>query len=148
MFKILSGMAEAQVLNTIHEMLMATQAYKIARNNDNAIAIILTTWFTDQLKWWWDNFLTEQEIIQILTTVKRDQNNQPINDEHDAVNTLVFAITKYFLGEPVQFQERSSEILQNLICHKMQGFGWYKYVFLSKLYLWKTVKVDIGKKNS
>ena len=65
--------------------------------------------------------------------------------EEDVVNTLIFAITKHFIGDPVYFQEKTSEILDNLKCSKLQDFKWYKDMFLVKVmsrhdcgsYYWK-----------
>ena len=38
-----------------------------------------------------------------------------------------------FLGDPVYFQERTSEILNNLRCPKLQDFKWYENMFLVKV---------------
>ena len=34
----------------------------------------------------------------------------------DAVNTLIFTITKHFVGDPNQYKERVSNVLINLRC--------------------------------
>ena len=45
----------------------------------------------------------------------------------------VYAIVKHFIGDPNVYQERSSEILQNLRCRTLSDFKWYHDVFLAKL---------------
>ena len=53
--------------------------------------------------------------------------------KEDVVKTLIFAITKHFIGYPIYFQERTSKILNNLSCPKLQDFKWYKDMFLAKV---------------
>ena len=43
-------------------------------------------------------------------------------------HTLIFAITKHFLGDPIAFQARTLEILQNIRCRKLSDCRWYKEV--------------------
>ena len=52
----------------------------------------------------------------------------------NSMHTLIYAITKHFLGEPMVFQEHALKILQNLRCRKLADFSWYKDVYLSKVY--------------
>ena len=42
-------------------------------------------------------------------------------------------VTKYFIRDLVYFQERTSKILNNLRCPKLQDFKWYKDMFLVKI---------------
>ena len=51
----------------------------------------------------------------------------------DAVNTLIFTITKHFVGDPNQYTERASDVLINLRCPQFSDFRWYKVVFISKV---------------
>ena len=51
----------------------------------------------------------------------------------DAVNTLIFTITKHFVGDPNQYKERASDVLINLRCPQLSDFRWYKDVFISKV---------------
>ena len=45
----------------------------------------------------------------------------------------MYAITKHFLGDPKIFEEKNSEILQNLRCRTLSDFKWYHDVFLTKV---------------
>ena len=63
----------------------------------------------------------------------------------DAVNTLIFTITKHFVGDPNQYKERASDVLINLRCPQLLDFRWYKDVFffffekkVKVLYYWKS----------
>ena len=51
----------------------------------------------------------------------------------DAFNTLIFTITKHFVGDPNQYKERASYVLINLRCPQFSDFRWYKDVFISKV---------------
>ena len=73
-----------------------------------------------------DYILNAKKIIII------DENYMQIYVE-DVVNTLIFSITKHFIGDPLYFQERTSEILNNLRCLMLQDFKWYKDMFLVKI---------------
>ena len=50
------------------------------------------------------------------------------------VHTLIFAITKHFLGDPIVFQARPLEILQNIRCRKLSDYRWYKEVYFAKVH--------------
>ena len=51
----------------------------------------------------------------------------------DAVITLIFTITKHFVGDPNQYKERASNVLINLRCPQLLDFRLYKDVFISKV---------------
>ena len=53
--------------------------------------------------------------------------------EQNVVHRLIYAITKHFIGDLRILQEKSSEIVQNLICQTLSDFRWYHNVFLSKV---------------
>jgi hypothetical protein len=59
-----------------------------------------------------------------------NEHNQPIED---AVNTLIFAITKHFVGDPSVYRENIYDSLEHLKCHTLTDFRWYKDVFLSRV---------------
>ena len=108
-------------------MIIASTAYKSKGNLDQAICTHLIAGFTGQLKGWWDNALTEEEKRYIQNSID-DMGNANV------VHTLIYAITKHFLGDPVSFQSRSSEILQNLHCRKLSDYRWYKEVYFAKVH--------------
>ena len=51
----------------------------------------------------------------------------------DAVNSLIFAITKHFIGDPDKYREESFDSLVILTCPTLSDFRWYKDVFFSKV---------------
>ena len=87
----------------------------------------LITGFTGQLKGWWDNALNEEERGFI-------QNSLDESGNQNSVHTLIYAITKHFLGDPISFQSYSSEILQNPRCRKLSDYRWYKEVYFAKVH--------------
>ena len=50
------------------------------------------------------------------------------------IHTLIYAITKHFLGDPLSFQSRSYKILQNLHYDKLSDYRWYKEVYFAKVH--------------
>ncbi len=99
------------------------------RNNktDHQIANIIVIGFTGQLKGWWDNALTDNDRQWLANAYKRTQNGTPILIENgkqiqDVINTLVFAITKHFVGDPVEYRESVYDSLKNLKCYTLSDF--------------------------
>ena len=123
----IDGVSDQQVLNILQEMIMSSTAYKSRGNLDLAICFHLIAGFTGQLKGWWDNAPTEEERRFIQKSV--DESGNP-----NAVHTLIYAITKHFLGDPLSFQSRSYEILQNLHYDKLSDYRWYKEVYFAKVH--------------
>jgi hypothetical protein len=70
-----------------------------------------------------------------LNNIKIENENTltPVIVEN-VVLTLIFSITKHFIGDPQQFLKKSSKILSNLTFPKLQDFRWYKDPFLSKVF--------------
>lgn len=112
-------------------MMMATTTYKIKNNPNHSIATHLVAGFIGQLKGLWDNALTEYQKFEILTTVK--DVGTPYTQEN-VVHTLIYAITKHFIGEPTLLQENTSEKLANLRCRTLGEFKWYHDNYFSKVY--------------
>ena len=93
----IDGVSDHQVLNILQEMIMAFTTYKSRGNLDPAICFHLIAGFTRQLKGWWDNALTEEERRFIQKSI--DESGNP-----NVVHTLIYVITKHFLGDPLSFQ--------------------------------------------
>ncbi|KAL2493399.1 Enzymatic polyprotein [Abeliophyllum distichum] len=70
---------------------------------------------------------------EIHNAVKKEGDSPLDPSKQDAVCTLLFTIIKHFIGEPSSFMEKSSELLMNLTCPKLQDFRWYKDIFLQKV---------------
>ena len=125
------------MINLLHEMMMTANAYRIKISNSNFHAVdALVIGFTGLLKGWWDHYLNQNDREYILNskkTIIKEEGTSVQSYEEDVVNTLIFAITKHFIWDPVYFQERTSDILNNLRCPKLQDFKWCKYIFLVKV---------------
>ncbi|GAV78247.1 LOW QUALITY PROTEIN: hypothetical protein CFOL_v3_21715, partial [Cephalotus follicularis] len=99
----IDGMNEYHIINKLQEMTMVSNAHKIKNNSDKTVVNLLIVGFTGQLKCLWDNVLTTQQQT-ILNTFQTneicepilDLNNEPIED---VVATLIYNITKYFIGD-------------------------------------------------
>ena len=120
----MDDLSEHEILIVLRQMQMEATAYLQDSDDWNAAQLILTG-FTGTLKLWWENFLTEKERFLVSKSINEG--------EQDAVTRLVYAIVKHFIGDPNVYQERSSEILQNLRCRTLSDFKWYHDVFLAKL---------------
>ena len=92
--------------------ILSWSCYKLSPHNKNSgkmdhqTAHLIVTSFIGQLKSWWDHYLNNSDVLNILSAVKKEFDGTIIVlDNHpsqDAVNTLIFAITKHFVGEPIQ----------------------------------------------
>lgn len=125
----IDGVSEQQVLDTIQNMTMAATAFKLKENTDKHTKEILVMGFTGQLKGWWNNLLSSEDKYQIDSAVKIESN------EEICVTTLLYVITKFFVGEPLKLLQRASDRLLNLYCPTMSDYRWYRDMFLSKLCL-------------
>uniref|UniRef100_A0A7N0VGW1 CCHC-type domain-containing protein n=1 Tax=Kalanchoe fedtschenkoi TaxID=63787 RepID=A0A7N0VGW1_KALFE len=90
---------------------------------------MITAGFTGQLKGWWDNYLTQRNRDEILTTIKQEDGRVIEN----AVYTLVINIMKHFTGRVSDNNENIRTLLQNLRCKTLTNFRWYKDAFLNRV---------------
>ncbi|GAV89703.1 zf-CCHC domain-containing protein [Cephalotus follicularis] len=131
-------MNEYHIINKLQEMTMVRNAQKIKNNSDKTVANILIAGFTGQIKGWWDNVLTTQQQTEILEAIQVNELKEPILDNNnetieDAVSTLIYNITQYFIGDPTYLKDRTADQLSNLKCRKLQDFRWYKDTFMTKV---------------
>ena len=130
-------MSEYEIINLLHEMTLLTNVYKNHGKQDHQIAHLIVTGFTSQLKGRQDHYLNNNDRNEILIAVKRKIDGSVIMTDRqpsqDAVNTLIFTITKHFVGDPNQCKESASDVLINLRCPQLLDFKWYKDVFISKV---------------
>ena len=68
----IDGMSEFEIINLLHEMTLLTNVYKNHGKQDHQIAHLIVIGFTIQLKGWWDHYLNNDDINEILTVVKRE----------------------------------------------------------------------------
>ena len=131
--------SEHNIMQMLQHMTMVCTAYQTTHDStEEAIASIIVSGFTGQLKGWWDQYLTETQKSDIFLAVKIDDNGDPIynNGETipDAINTLVFTIAQHFIGDPSLWKDRSAKLLSNLRCKTLGDFKWYKDTFLTRIY--------------
>ncbi|GAV83273.1 zf-CCHC domain-containing protein, partial [Cephalotus follicularis] len=134
----IDGMNEYYIINKLQEMTMVSNAHKIKYNTDKTVANLLIAGFTGRLKGWWDNVLTTQQQTEILDDIQVNELKGPILDSNnerieDAVSTLIYNITKYFIGDPTYLKDRTTNQLSNLRCRRLQDFRWYKDTFMTKV---------------
>ena len=109
-------------------------------SDDYHITLLLISGFTGQLKGWWDNYLTEEQRLYILTACKVneegikiiDSNDQPIPD---MVNTLIFSISQHFIGDASHIRDNNLELLSNMKCKSLGEFRQYKDIFFQRVFL-------------
>ena len=133
----IDGLSEHEILVVLRQMQMAATVYLMEGDDHNAVQLHLTG-FTGTLKFWWENFLTEEEKFHVSNSINE-------NGEKGAVLKLVYAIAKHFVGDPTIFAERNSEILQNLRCRILSDFKWYHDVFLAKLFFQPDARASFWK---
>ncbi|QHN77400.1 uncharacterized protein DS421_19g652390 [Arachis hypogaea] len=121
-------------------MTMVGTAYQAAHEtSEEAIANVIVSGFSGQLKGWWDNYLSDNQKHSIFSAIKVNDQNEPIIGDDgepipDAVNTLIFTIASHFIGDPSLWKDRSAELLSNLRCKTLSDFRWYKDTFLTRVY--------------
>ncbi|WJZ92793.1 hypothetical protein VitviT2T_011770 [Vitis vinifera] len=137
----IDGMTKYNILTKLQEMTMVSTTYKLNnRLPDHAITQTIVAGFTGQLKGWWDNYLTFDDRNSILKAYRINENNEVVKDEdgqdiEDAVATLIYSISKHFIGDPAKIKDKTADLLTNLKCPKLHDFRWYKEVFLTKVML-------------
>ena len=62
----------------------------------------------------------------------KDEEGQDIED---VVATLIFSISKHFIGDPAKIKDKTIDLLTNLKCPKLHDFRWYREFFLTKVML-------------
>ena len=134
-------MTEYNILTKLQEMTMVSTTYKLNnRLSNQAMAQIIVAGFTDQLKGWWNNYLTFEDRNGILKAYMINEENEVVKDKEgqdieNAVATLIFSISKHFIGDPAKIKDKIADLLTNLKCPKLHDFRWYREVFLIKVML-------------
>ena len=99
---------------------------------DKSIATIITTLlliyiyellilsFTGKFLSWWNHYLTEESKEEIKSAVQKDKDGHPTFDKiigeggPDGVNTLIYTITRHFIGTPSNITTKIHDQLNNL----------------------------------
>jgi len=106
-------------------MTMAMTAYRTKGLHSRTQAIAIINGFQGQLKYWWDNFLSEDEHNRILEYERIIQNSNNIEvEEPAAAALLIHTITLHFLGNPKEDQASVKSILINLRCLMLSDYRW------------------------
>jgi len=80
-------------------MTMAMTAYRTKGLDSRTQAIAIINGFQGQLKYWWDNFLSEEEHNRILDYKRVIRNSSGIEvEEPAAAALLIHTITLHFFG--------------------------------------------------
>ncbi|QHO12985.1 uncharacterized protein DS421_15g511580 [Arachis hypogaea] len=131
---------EYNIMHMLQHMTMVCIAYQTAHESfEEAIANVIVSGFSGQLKGWWDNYLTNDEKDAILSAVKTNDNGESILNENgetisDAISTLIFTIANHFIGDPSLWKDRSTKLLSNLKCKSLFNFKWYNDTFLIRVF--------------
>ncbi|XLU71253.1 hypothetical protein S245_030306, partial [Arachis hypogaea] len=134
----IDGKTEYNIMSMLQHMTMVGTAYQAAHEtSEEAIANVIVSGFSGQLKGWWDNYLSDNQKYSIFFAIKVNDQNEPIiGDDRelipDAVNTLIFIIASHFISDPSLWKDRSAELLSNLKCKTLSDFRWYKDTFLTR----------------
>ena len=104
-------------------MTMAMTAYRTKGLDSRTEAIAIINDFQGQLKYWWDNFLKEEEHNRILDCkrVIRNANNLEVEEPAPAA-LLIHTIILHFLGNPKEDQASVKSILINLRCPTLSDY--------------------------
>ncbi|QHN86322.1 uncharacterized protein DS421_16g545170 [Arachis hypogaea] len=100
----IDGKTEYNIMCMLQHMTMVGISYQAAHEtSEEAIANIIVSGFSGQLKGWWDNYLSDDQKQSIFSAIMVNDQNEPIlgDDEEpipDAVNILIFTIASHFIG--------------------------------------------------
>ncbi|XLU80029.1 hypothetical protein S245_003449, partial [Arachis hypogaea] len=128
----IDGKTEYNIMSMLQHMTMVGTAYQAAHEtSEEAIANVIVSGFSGQLKGWWDNYLSDNQKHSIFSAIKVNDQNEPIIGDDgepipDAVNTLIFTIASHFIGDPSLWKDRLAELLSNLRCKTLSDFRFVK----------------------
>ena len=121
-------MNEYQILNSLQQMTMASNAYKTQTGtSDRSVAELIIVGFSGQLKGWWDYHLTIQKQKDILYSIQKNEEGLPILDSlgntiQDVVSTLILTIALHFIGDSSHIKNKNVDLLFNLRYKKLSDF--------------------------
>ncbi|QHO19904.1 uncharacterized protein DS421_11g333170 [Arachis hypogaea] len=124
----IDGKIEYNIMSILQHMTMVGTAYQAAHEtSEEAIANVIVSGFSGQLKGWWDNYLSDGQNQSIFSPIKLNDQNEPIIGDDgepipDEVNTLIFTIASNFIGDPSLWKDRSAKLLSNLRCKTLSDF--------------------------
>ncbi|KAL6326933.1 hypothetical protein AAG906_012540 [Vitis piasezkii] len=127
----IDGMTEYNILTKLQEMTMVSTAYKLNNRRRIMRSSTIVAFGFGRFKGWWDNYLTIDDKNSILKAYRINENSEVVKDEdgqdiEDAVATLIYSISKHFIGDPAKIKDKTADLLTNLKCPKLHDFRWYK----------------------
>ena len=135
----IDGLSKQEILNKIQHMTMVANNYLNDGHPHIEVIELISLGFIGKLLQWWNNYLTEESKEDIRNAVQKDEEGTPIFDERigrgipDGVNTLIYTITKHFIGKPSNITSRIYDQLSNLRCKTLGDFRWYEDVFITRV---------------
>ncbi|KAG5585166.1 hypothetical protein H5410_045600 [Solanum commersonii] len=120
----LDGLTDRQLTILVHRMLMYATICKSVNNTDRTICKMIIAGFTDQLRGWWDNYMSMDAKAAVINA------KLPLKEE-DAVYTLVLTILEHFSGRFTNQYETVRSLLNGLRYRHLGEFRWYKDTYLS-----------------
>ncbi|GAV84990.1 LOW QUALITY PROTEIN: hypothetical protein CFOL_v3_28430, partial [Cephalotus follicularis] len=127
----IDGMNEYHIVNKLQERTMVCNAHKIKNNSDKTVANLLIAGFTGQIKGLKTHSRMRNQQFKLINKHGVNELKEPILDNNnnnnnetieDAMSTLIYNITKYFIGDPTYLKDRTVDQLSNLRCRKLQDF--------------------------
>ena len=119
----IDGKSEHEILNTLQEITMACIAYKSRRLDPRDQAVGLIQGFQGQLKYWWDNFLSNEEHDKILDCQRTWTDDDGMqHSEPAAPFILIHTITVHFIGNPREEQAAAKSVFINLRCPTLSDY--------------------------
>ena len=114
---------------------MVSTTYKLNNRLPNhAVAQTIVVGFTGLLKGWWENYLTFDDRNSILKAYRINKNNEVVKNEdgqdtEDVMATLIYSISKHFIGDPAKIKDKTADLLTNLNCPKFHDFNGIRKFF-------------------
>ena len=112
----IDGMIEQNILTKIQEITMVSTIYKLNnRQLDHVVAQKIVVGFIGQLKGQWDNYLTFEDRNGILKGYRINEKIKVVKEEEgqdieDAMATLIFLISKHFIGDPTKINDKTVDL--------------------------------------
>ena len=86
---------------------MNANTYRVQKNSKPNITTMIVFDFLEQLRSWWDNYLTIHQKHEIMTAIKRKPDGTPsLGNPSDTVVTLILNILYHFVGDCVDIYEK------------------------------------------
>jgi len=89
----LMAKSEYNIMKMLQHMTMVCTAYQTTHDStEEAIASIIVSGFTGELKGWWDQYLTEAQKSDIFLVVKIDDNGDPIYNNGETIPDMLLTL--------------------------------------------------------